>query len=84
MPGPVSESYEGPSDRCVTCHGEGEVHGNITMVCPSCSGTGFEPDDPYYGICQLCDAELEYDETIKMLCHLCDPKHGLTPGGEIQ
>lgn len=55
MPGPISDSYDGPADPCPVCNPNGVPCGNARPNCPRCAGTFWLPD----GDCFVCGEPAE-------------------------
>ena len=45
MPGPISDSYDGPADPCPICNPNGVPSGRANMRCLRCAGTFWLPDE---------------------------------------
>ncbi len=81
MPGPVSDSYEGPADRCPECNGTGLVqalpnnpHADMQDICGSCSGSGWLDDDDESNVfthCNVCGVKLRHGEPAMGMCDRC-------------
>lgn len=55
MPGPISDSYDGPCDPCPVCNPNGIPSGNAGRTCRRCAGTYWLPDE-----CFICKGPADW------------------------